>query len=210
MKIAILGSTGFVGGVLLAKALEAGHKVRTLVRDPGKLGEARARVDFVQGDYFDPAALRSVLKGSEAVLSTVGPPQGNPGSPLSYGKAMGELIGAMEELGVRRLIHIGGAAHGGGEGEEWSMGRLALKALLSLLAKPILEAKHLEWEALKVSSLDWTLVRPPRIVAATPRGYCDASDRSLPKATVPVEDLAAFMLDQLVSREWVRRAPLVC
>jgi len=34
MKIAILGSTGFLGKVLLEKALNAGYQVRTLVRNP--------------------------------------------------------------------------------------------------------------------------------------------------------------------------------
>jgi uncharacterized protein len=34
MKIAILGSTGFVGQVLLKKALEQGYQIRTLVRNP--------------------------------------------------------------------------------------------------------------------------------------------------------------------------------
>lgn len=37
MKICILGSTGFLGRVVLRKALEDGHVVRTLVRTPGKL-----------------------------------------------------------------------------------------------------------------------------------------------------------------------------
>lgn len=37
MKICILGSTGFLGRVVLRKALEDGHEVRTLVRTPGKL-----------------------------------------------------------------------------------------------------------------------------------------------------------------------------
>ena len=38
MKIAMLGSTGFLGTVLLEKALNAGYQVRTLVRNPAKLG----------------------------------------------------------------------------------------------------------------------------------------------------------------------------
>ena len=35
MKIAILGSTGFLGKVLLEKALNAGYQVSTLVRNQG-------------------------------------------------------------------------------------------------------------------------------------------------------------------------------
>jgi hypothetical protein len=42
MKIAILGSTGFLGKVLLGKALEAGYQVRTLVRDRDPLGPFRS------------------------------------------------------------------------------------------------------------------------------------------------------------------------
>ena len=39
MKIAILGSTGFVGKVLLEKALENGYQPKTLVRNPEKLSD---------------------------------------------------------------------------------------------------------------------------------------------------------------------------
>ena len=52
MKIAIFGSTGFVGKVLVEKALEQGHEIKTLVRDMNKLGELKDKVEVIQGDLF--------------------------------------------------------------------------------------------------------------------------------------------------------------
>jgi len=53
MKIAIFGSTGFLGKMLLEMALDKGYQVKTLVRNPDKLGELRDRVKFIQGDIFN-------------------------------------------------------------------------------------------------------------------------------------------------------------
>ena len=164
MKIAILGSTGFLGMVLLEKALEEGHQVRTLVRTPDKLGEFKDRVEYVQGSIDAVDKLEETVRGTEAVLSTIGPPQRNPGKPEFYQKALQGLVAVMEKQNIKRLIWTGGAVHAGGENENWTLGRRFLWFFLTLVARPILKAKHLEWEVLKASDLDWTLVRPPRIV----------------------------------------------
>jgi putative NADH-flavin reductase len=37
MKIALLGATGFVGSAILKEALDRGHKVTAIARDPEKL-----------------------------------------------------------------------------------------------------------------------------------------------------------------------------
>lgn len=209
MKIAMLGSTGFTGRVLLEKALDAGHEVRTLVRSPDKLGSFRERVKVVEGTIFQPRALEATVAGTEAVLSTVGPPQKNPGDPAPYEEAMKHLVAAMEKHGVRRLVHIGGSVHPGGENESWPIGRRLLRLVLNTIWKSGLAAKHLEWEVLKASAIDWTLVRPPRIVKGESIGRLEADERQIASLQVNVGDLADFMLDQLTSTEWVRKAPLV-
>jgi uncharacterized protein YbjT (DUF2867 family) len=50
MKLAILGSTEFVGKTLVKKALAAGHSVTALARDPAKLGELKDQVEVVVGE----------------------------------------------------------------------------------------------------------------------------------------------------------------
>lgn len=209
MKITILGATGFVGKVLLSKALQAGHEVKVLVRDPEKLGELRDRVEYVVGDALDLDSVRSAVAGSKAVLSTIAPPKRNPGDPHQYEKTMKNIISAMETAGLKRLIHIGGAGYSVGEGEQWTMKRRFLRGGLLFFAKPILEAKWLEWQVLSASPLDWTLIRPPAILATAPSGTLFADEKRLPEISVNVQDLVDFMLQQIASPDWVRKAPLV-
>jgi putative NADH-flavin reductase len=209
VRLTILGSTGLVGKVLLAKALAAGHQVKTLVRDPAKLGEYRERVEHLVGDATDAQAVESAVAGSEAILSTVGPPQRNPGDPRRYEQAMKHVLHAMEANGPRRIIHVGGAGYAVVEGEEWTLRRRLLRAGLLLFAKPILEAKWLEWQVLKTSSLDWTLLRPPAILARAPAGRLFADERRLPNISVNLFDFADFMLEQATSLDWIRKCPLV-
>ena len=115
----------------------------------------------------------------------------------------------MDKKGIKRYIHIGGAAHQGGEDEAWSFGRKFLRLFLTLFGKQILVAKHLEWEVLKSSDLDWTLVRPPRIANEEASGSISVDEKKLKNLKVSVEDLADFMLQQITSKEWIRKAPLI-
>jgi dihydroorotase-like cyclic amidohydrolase len=89
------------------------------------------------------------------------------------------------------------------------MNRRLLRFFLSLFSKPILVAKHLEWEVLKTSDLDWTLVRPPRITNEEISGKLSADEKNLYSLHVSVGDLTDFILEQITSKEWIRKAPLV-
>lgn len=209
MKIAIFGSTGFLGKVLLEKALDEGYHIKTLVRNPERLGIFKESVEFVQGDIFQADDVENTVRGTEAVLSTVGPPQRHPGDPKSYKKAMEALVAILEKHHITRFIHVSGAVHSGGKNEHWSLGRRFLRLFLNLTMKPVLVAKHLEWEVLKHSTLDWTLVRPPRITNGQSTGKVVADEKNLARIQVNVEDLAHFMLAQIASDQWIKKAPLV-
>ena len=97
MKLTVLGSTGFVGKVLVEKALEQGHEIKTLVRNPDKLGELKDKLEVISGDYFNSEDLEKAINGTKAVLSTVGPPMKNPKHPEKYEQSMKFLVAAMEK-----------------------------------------------------------------------------------------------------------------
>jgi len=208
MNIAILGSSGFVGKVLLEKALERGYQVKTLVRDPEKLGIYKERVEFVSGDASQTDKLEQTVVGTEVVISTL-PPIRNNNEPEKSAKAMEELVAILERNAIKRFIHIGGAVHGGGANENWTLGRRTLRIYLNMVCKPVLIAKHLEWDMLRESNLEWTLVRPPRITKDKPIGRFVADEKNLASVQVNVEDLAEFLLEQIASRKWIGKAPLV-
>jgi putative NADH-flavin reductase len=210
MKIAVFGSTGFLGKVLLEMALDKGFQVKTLVRNPDKLGEFRNRVEFIQGDIFNVKDIQSTVIGAEAVLSTVGPPNRNTGNPQIYEKSMENIVSILEKENIRRFIHVGGAAHPGGKNENWTIGRRFLKQMLTITGPKILLAKQLEWDVLKKSKLDWTLVRPPAILKGKSKsGNLSVDEKNLGSLKVNVEDLSNFMLEQITSDLWVKKAPLV-
>jgi BioD-like phosphotransacetylase family protein len=128
---------------------------------------------------------------------------------VQYEKAMKNIVSAMDKYGIKRYIHIGGAAHQGGENEVWNFKRKFLRLFLNLFGKQILVAKQLEWEVLKSSDLDLTLVRPPRITNEAVSGNISADEKILKSLKINVGDLTDFVLQQITSKEWIKKAPLV-
>lgn len=210
MKIAIFGSTGFLGKVLLKMALDKGYQIKTLVRNPDKSGEFRDKVEFIHGNILNLNDIRKTVSGTEAVLSTIGPPARNPGNPGIYKKCMENIVDILEKENIKRFIHVGGAAHLGGENENWTIGRRLLKQMLNISGKQILVAKQLEWDVLKKSKLEWTLVRPPAILKGRSKsGNLLVDGKNLGSLKVNVKDLSNFMLEQITSDLWIKKAPLV-
>jgi hypothetical protein len=126
-----------------------------------------------------------------------------------YEKVMKDIVKSMDKHGIKRYVHIGGAVHMGRENENWPMNRRFLRFFLSLFSKPILIAKQLEWEVLKSSDLDWTLVRPPKIANEETLGKLTADEKNLYSLQVSVGDLTDFILEQITLKEWILKAPLV-
>jgi putative NADH-flavin reductase len=83
-----------VGATLLDQALAAGHDVRALVRDPARLPTPPRSVDrlaVTRGDAADPTAVKEVVAGCDAVLSTLGGVRG----PESMSAGIDVILTAM-------------------------------------------------------------------------------------------------------------------
>ena len=208
-QIAILGATGFVGRRLLLRALDRGHAVRILARDPGRLGELGPRAAIVEGDYFDPSAVRRTLRGCAAVLSTIGPPSGRRHGLVAedFGNAMQSLEASMHDQGIRRLIYLAGAGTSC-PGERIVFRRAWVRAVIRLVAPLVIPAKELELAVLMQSDLDWTCIRPPMIQEHV-RGILHADEVEAQGYRIDVDQLACFMLDQIEDRTWIRKKPFV-
>jgi hypothetical protein len=63
MNVLVTGATGYVGGRLVPRLLEAGHSVRALARDPRRLAGRRslAGASAVSGDLLDPSSLEGAF-----------------------------------------------------------------------------------------------------------------------------------------------------
>src|SRR5262245_39398988 len=100
MKVAIFGATGSVGRVAVKVALEQGHVVTVLVRDPAKLNVKSPELRVVKGNVMDLASVEAAIQGQDAVLCILG--AGRRGNLRAPGTK--NIIRAMKKTGVKRLI----------------------------------------------------------------------------------------------------------
>ena len=73
MHVLVTGATGYIGGRLVTRLLDAGHTVRVLVRDASRInGRPWAqRVEVVEGDVLQPATLPAAVSGVETAYYLV-------------------------------------------------------------------------------------------------------------------------------------------
>jgi putative NADH-flavin reductase len=204
MKLLVLGATGDIGSAVVGAAMAKGYEVTALVRSPDKLGELRNRVGIVQGDLTDADAVSRAVGGHDAVISAVGssPDKSQLDVPAI---AMRHTVAAMKAAGVRRLVGVAGGAVDV-PGERKPIGGRIATALVRLMARNVVEAKQREFEVVRSSDLDWTMVRPPRVVAGGPTGKVEASDQ-LHGFQVASGDVGEAMVSLAAGNEWLHQAP---
>src|SRR5256885_14512202 len=100
MKVALIGATGFVGSAVLKELLQRGHEVVALVRDPAKLA-AQPRLQAVQADVLDAAAVQRAVAGADAVGSGYNAGWGNRSEERRVGEE-GRSRGAPDHLKKKR------------------------------------------------------------------------------------------------------------
>lgn len=205
MRVTVFGATGGIGRRIVERALAAGHEVHALVRDPTKA--LPPGVSITVGGLTDGQAVARAVEGSDAVIWAVGASQNRPDQVGLFETGAGNLVAAMNHHGVRRLVALSGAGITV-DGERKPVSGRVLSAAVGLIVRHVVESKRREYIVFRDSGLDWTLVRPPRVVSGEPTGRCASGD--VPAGTqVTQGDLADFMVGQLTDRSYVRAAPYV-
>jgi len=107
MNIIIFGATGGIGRHALKHALIKGHSVTAYVRSPEKMTISDKNLKVIKGEISDYPAMLTVLKGQDAVIWCVGIPMKNKLVKFESQKGHENLLQAMNETGVKRLIDWG-------------------------------------------------------------------------------------------------------
>jgi uncharacterized protein YbjT (DUF2867 family) len=108
--ILVTGATGYIGGRLVPRLLEAGHTVTVLARSPQKLSDVpwASEVTVVEGDLSDREAVRRAVDGVDVVYYLVH----SMGQKGDFEQADREAAATMAEAsaraGVARIVYVGG------------------------------------------------------------------------------------------------------
>jgi uncharacterized protein YbjT (DUF2867 family) len=109
MRCLVTGATGYIGGRLAPRLLDAGHAVRCLARGTGRLRDVpwADRVEVAEGDLADPATLPAAFEGIEVAYFLVHS-LGRADFEELDRQAAGNFATAAKAAGVDRIIYLGG------------------------------------------------------------------------------------------------------
>lgn len=206
MRITIFGANGKVGRLAVSDALERGHDVVAFIHNSSDLPE-NAKLKLAKGDIYDSGSVAEAIKGADVVISALGS-WGTPKKDVLKA-GMSNIIPAMEELGVKRIVTLTG--HGANApGDKFDPVHEFSRLILKVLASKILSDGEDHIKALNDSNLDWTAVRSPVMIQhVNPLKYRLRTRRPLPLAVIHRQAVANCMLDLAETGEYARQAPFV-
>jgi uncharacterized protein YbjT (DUF2867 family) len=139
--ILVTGATGYIGGRLVPRLLQAGHRVRCLSRNPERLaGRAWPGVEVVKGDVADPTCLEAALRGVNQVYYLVHAMGED--RPDFRGRDLRQALTVAEachQAGVRRIIYLGGLGDPTRHRSDHLASRQEVGAALGSSGVPVLE-----------------------------------------------------------------------
>jgi putative NADH-flavin reductase len=154
MKIAVFGATGATGRLVLARALEAGHEVRAMVRDSGRLPISHEHLHVVVGELADQDAVDATVAGCDVVISTLA---GSAGTPACT-DGVRAILAAMRTKATSRLLVV--SAHGAAESRDCSPYVITLRTLLGGRMR---DKDAMETLIRQAGDIRWTIARPPAL-----------------------------------------------
>jgi putative NADH-flavin reductase len=173
LDIVVYGATGEVGSHIVREALDRGHRVIAVSREPSKVEMRHANLSVVKGDLLDKESVVETVTGNDVVILSVRGVIGDSEAPESALQliAAETLVDVLFRMGddAPRLLHVGGS------------GSLEVEpgVLFAEKLPKILLPKNLEVEILgqilalefyrKVDDVNWTYVTPPRNFTNGPR-----------------------------------------
>jgi len=204
MRLAIFGGTGGTGLELTRQALETGHSVRVLVRNPNRMPLTNANMRLVLGNVLDRESVNKTLLGSDAVLSCLG--QRKLLSNTRVVSAGTKLImEVMKAQGLRRLV----VESAFGAGESLGVATAIERMVFATLLWAPYQDKNLMEPEVKASGLEWTILRPTRLTNGALTGRYAVTTGRPATSKVARADVAAAMLRAVEERLWIGEAPAI-
>ena len=146
MKIAVFGSTGGNGRLILAEGIRRGHEVTAFARQASALAGVSGLAAILEGNATDQAKVLKAVADQEAVIMTV-----------TASEAIARVItGAMQSLGVRRLVAT--SAYGLVATKPYVLAPIVRRIFARTYAGQLAADR-----VIQATDLDWTILRATRL-----------------------------------------------
>ena len=196
MKIAVFGSTGGTGRLVLADGIRRGHEMTAFARDAGALAGVTGLAGVVEGDGRDGVAVEKAIAGQAAVIVTV---SGRGGADVIAGIAR-TVTAAMQSLGVPRLVAT--SAYGMVATRPY----IVAGVIRRIFAKEFADQAAAD-QVIASTELDWTILRGTRLTRKPARGPARRSTGLFTKGPYSLarSAFAAALVDLAQDRTAVRQ-----
>ena len=197
MNIVLAGATGNIGSRILDEALQRGHRVTGLTRDPTKLG-ARSGLQAKKANTAEGAAFAEALNGHDAAILSVKWNEND----------VHQVLDALRKAGVKRCLFVVGAGSLLRNDGRTHFDHMAEKGIQPPTSKPAALALA---EVQKVTDLEWTAISPPASIQPGERtgkfrlGRDHLLEDDKGKSEISREDFAIAILDEIEKPSHIRQ-----
>lgn len=161
MNVAIFGANGQTGRLLTRRVLDMGHSAVAVTRHPEDFPFADPHLSVAEADVRNASSLVDVVRGADAVLSTLGVPFST--RPIdTYSVGVRNIVEAMRASGVRRLAVVsstGAYPYPNRRDTPFAL-RMFEPVITRTIGKTTYDDQRRMEEIVRASGLDWTIVRP--------------------------------------------------
>jgi putative NADH-flavin reductase len=195
-KIIVFGASGGTGKSVVEQALEAGHQVTVVVRNPEAFNVSNKNLEIIKGDVLQLATFENALKEKDAVVSCLGSRDRKP--TTVYSKGTSNITAAMRKAGVTRIICLSAGAVIVPPKSSFVL-KFVVKNILQRIFKHIYADMLVMEKMLADSGLNWTVIRAPRLTNGKHTGkYRDSVNEPLSNpSSISRADLADYIVKHL-------------
>ena len=221
MKITVFGASGGIGAHVVDLATQRGHTVRAVYRATPQVPPAGQAEILVGPDIFDPGFAAQAIRGTDVVITALGPDfaeRHNPRTtmispPDLHQRLARTLIAAMKDPGApARLISVSTGSMGPADAA-MSTGQRLLFRFFRTVITPNLGRVGRDLQAMEnelaATALDWYAPRPIKLTDGPVTGHVQASARFAMR-TISRADVAWYILNLAEDpRPGQQRTPII-